>query len=103
MARPPGSGREEDKEGVVGGGCGGRENNNDGEEELQHAGGGRRAGVGGGGGEHDNAVRGVQAAPAAVRAGVPLLAVLLAAGAAQVRLRAQGLRRQQRLQDAPGE
>jgi len=47
-------------------------------------------------------VRGVQAAPATVRAGVPLLALLLAAGAAQVRRRPQGLRRQQRLQDAPG-
>jgi len=47
-------------------------------------------------------MRGVQAAPATVRAGVPLLALLLAPGAAQVRRRAQGLRCQQRLQDAPG-
>ena len=47
-------------------------------------------------------MRGVQAAQATVRAGVPLLALLLAAGAAQVRHRPQGLRRQQRFQDAPG-
>ena len=47
-------------------------------------------------------MRSVQAAPATVRAGVPLLALLLAPGAAQVRRRAQGLRCQQRLQDAPG-
>ena len=55
----------------------------------------RRSGLGG-------AVRGVQAAAAPVRGRLRLRALLPARGAAQVRQRAQGLRRQQCQQAAPG-
>jgi hypothetical protein len=53
-------------------------------------------------GGRDGAVRGVQAAAAAVRGGVCLRALLPARGAAQVCQRAQGVRRQQCQQAAPG-
>lgn len=54
------------------------------------------------GGRRGGAVRGVQAAAAAVRGRLRLRALLPARGAAQVRQRAQGLRRQQCQQAAPG-
>lgn len=63
----------------------------------------RHEGGGGGRGRGGVPVRGVQAAAAAVLGGVRVRALLPVGGAAQVRQRAQGLRRQQHQQAPPGQ